>query len=97
MRDLKRFSKLACHGLIPGWNPLDAVRKFAPVCGLMKLLAGLARSVTSLFGRRDDALNRSKLVGLYLTQTNAKDGAASEFNQRRQRRNGKYSHNRERA
>jgi hypothetical protein len=60
----------------------------------MKILASLARS---LFGRRQDALNRSKLVGLYLSQTNGKDGAASEFHARRERRNGKYSHNRERA
>jgi hypothetical protein len=32
-----------------------------------------------------------------LTQTNGKDGVASEFHQRRERRNGKFSHNRERA
>jgi hypothetical protein len=63
----------------------------------MKILSGFARSISSLFGRRGDDLNRSKLVGLYLTQANGKDGAASEFSQTRQRRNGKYSHNRERA
>jgi hypothetical protein len=63
----------------------------------MKLLTGLARSISGLFGKRAGALNRSKLVGLYLNQANGKDGVASEFNQRRQRRNGKYSHNRERA
>ncbi|HVK59795.1 MAG TPA: hypothetical protein VM735_13500 [Candidatus Kapabacteria bacterium] len=63
----------------------------------MKILAGVARSVSSIFGRKENQLNRSKLVGLYLTQANGRDGAASEFNQTRQRRNGKYSHNRERA
>jgi hypothetical protein len=63
----------------------------------MKILSGLARSFSSLFGRRGDDLNRSKLVGLYLTQANGKDGATSDFSQTRQRRNGKYSHNRERA
>jgi hypothetical protein len=63
----------------------------------MKILAGVARSFSSIFGRKENQLNRSKLVGLYLTQANGRDGAASEFNQTRQRRNGKYSHNRERA
>ena len=63
----------------------------------MKILAGVARSVSSIFARKGEQLNRSKLVGLYLTQTNGRDGAASEFSQTRQRRNGKYSHNRERA
>lgn len=63
----------------------------------MKIFAGLARGFSSFFGKRGDELDRSKLVGLYLTQANGKDGAASEFHQRRQRRNGKYSHNRERA
>ena len=63
----------------------------------MKLFAGMARGLSSLLGRRGEELNRSKLVGLYLTQTNGKEGAASEFGQSRQRRNGKYSHNRERA
>ena len=63
----------------------------------MKILAGVARSVSSIFSRKGEKLNRSKLVGLYLTQANGRDGAASEFNQTRQRRNGKYSHNRERA
>lgn len=63
----------------------------------MKMLAKIARSVTGLFGRKEDELNRSKLVGLYLSQANGKDGAASEFHARRERRNGKYSHNRERA
>jgi hypothetical protein len=63
----------------------------------MKILAGVARGFSSIFGRKENQLNRSKLVGLYLTQANGRDGAASEFNQTRQRRNGKYSHNRERA
>lgn len=64
----------------------------------MKYLAGLARNIAALFGRRDSvSVSRSKLVGLYLTQTNGKDGPTAEFHQTRQRRNGKYSHNRERA
>jgi hypothetical protein len=63
----------------------------------MKILTVVARRVTSLFGRKEKELDRSKLVGLYLTQANGRDGAAPEFSQTRQRRNGKYSHNRERA
>lgn len=63
----------------------------------MKVLSGFARSISRIFGRRGDDLNRSKLVGLYLTQANGKDGTSTEFSQTRQRRNGKYSHNRERA
>lgn len=60
----------------------------------VKLLTGLWRFFS---GSKNGALNKSKLVGLYLTQANGKDGLTSEFNQNRQRRNGKYSHNRERA
>jgi hypothetical protein len=63
----------------------------------MKFLAGLTRNISRVFGRRDRNLSRSKLVGLYLSQANGRDGAASEATQTRQRRNGKYSHNRERA
>jgi hypothetical protein len=60
----------------------------------MKVLAKFARS---LFPSKKAGLSQSKLVGLYLNQANGKDGVAPEFSQTRQRRNGKYSHNRERA
>jgi hypothetical protein len=63
----------------------------------MKILAGFARGVSNIFGRKKDQLDRSKLVGMYLNQANGREGATSEFSQTRQRRNGKYSHNRERA
>jgi hypothetical protein len=63
----------------------------------MKIITGLARSVSGLFGRKDKELKGSKLVGLYLSQANSKDGLTTQFNPSRQRRNGKYSHNRERA
>ena len=69
---------------------------FAQYAG-MRILAGVARSISTMFSRKKDQLDRSKLVGMYLTQANGRDGAASEFSQTRQRRNGKYSHNRERA
>ena len=32
----------------------------------MKILAGVARGFSSIFGRKANQLNRSKLVGLYL-------------------------------
>jgi hypothetical protein len=63
----------------------------------MKILTGLTRSLSRLFAKSEKDLNRSKLVGLYLNQANGRDGVASELGQSRQRRNGKYSHNRERA
>jgi len=62
----------------------------------MKIVARLTRTLSRVFGKNEKDLNRSKLVGLYLNQTNGRDGAA-ELAQTRQRRNGKYSHNRERA
>jgi hypothetical protein len=63
----------------------------------MKILAGITRSLSRVFSRDEKQLSRSKLVGMYLNQANGRDGAASEAAQVRQRRNGKYSHNRERA
>lgn len=63
----------------------------------MKILAGVTRCLVRVFGRDEKELNRSRLVGLYLNQANGRDGAASDASQTRQRRNGKYSHTRERA
>ena len=71
--------------------------RFCRIVSPMKILAGLTRSLSRIFGRSEQDLKRSQLMGLYLTQTNAREGASSEFSQTRQRRNGKYSHNRERA
>ena len=50
-----------------------------------------------VFGRRDQALDRTKLVNLYFTTTNGRDGYSPEIQENRTRRNGKYSHHRERA
>ncbi len=60
----------------------------------MKLLSTFVRW---LIGSKEKPLNRSQLVGLYLSQANGKDGLTSELNNNRQRRNGKSSPNRERA
>ena len=63
----------------------------------MNIFAGITRKLSRIFGRDEKELNRSRLVGMYLNQANGRDGAASEASQTRQRRNGKYSHSRERA
>jgi hypothetical protein len=63
----------------------------------MKLIKCLVRRISTFFGRKEERLDESKLVGLYLSQANGKEGVATDFNLSRQRRNGKYSHNRERA
>jgi hypothetical protein len=64
----------------------------------MKLVTGFTRMFGRMFGRKDEALDRSKLVNLYFSTTNEQRGAYSPENQEnRTRRNGKYSHHRERA
>lgn len=63
----------------------------------MKLVTGLSRIWSLMFGRRKDPLDRSKLVGIYLSTTNERDGYSPELQENRTRRNGKYSHHRERA
>ena len=40
---------------------------------------------------------RSTLVGMYLSQANSRDSYTSDLQQNRTRRNGKFSHNRERT
>ena len=63
----------------------------------MKLVTGLTRVLNRVFGRKDAPLDRAKLVGIYLTTANDRDGYSPEIQERRTRRNGKYSHHRERA
>ena len=63
----------------------------------MKVIFDLTKRIATLFGSKKSDLSQSKLVGMYLNQTNSKDGYSSEREQSRQRRNGKYSHTRERA
>lgn len=62
----------------------------------MSIFSGLKR-LLARSGRSSSKPDRSTLVGMYLNQANSKDGYSSEQQQNRQRRNGKYSHNRERA
>lgn len=49
-----------------------------------------------VFGSRPPHSKTSRLMGMYLDQTNSKNTFVSEFQETRQRRNGKYSLNRER-
>ena len=63
----------------------------------MKVVTGFTRILGRVFGRKDSQLDRTKLVNLYFTTTNARDGYSPEIQENRTRRNGKYSHHRERA
>jgi hypothetical protein len=63
----------------------------------MKWFNALSRLFQKGSNRPKAGLSNSHLVGMYLSQANGKDGYSSEFQQTRERRNGKYSHNRERA
>lgn len=64
----------------------------------MNMVTGFTRMLNRVFGRRDAPLDRSKLVNLYFSTTNEQRGSYSpEAQENRTRRNGKYSHHRERA
>jgi hypothetical protein len=63
----------------------------------MKLVTGITRLFRRVLGGSNQPLDRSKLVGIYLTSTNDRDGYLPELQENRTRRNGKYSHHRERA
>ena len=63
---------------------------------MRKLINTIANLIGKLFGRNDDKLSRSKLVGMYLTRTNHNKSLSVEMQLTRQRRNGKFSTKRER-
>lgn len=63
----------------------------------MKLVTGISRLFSRMLGSKNGALDRSKLVGMYLSNTNDREGYLPELQENRTRRNGKYSHHRERA
>jgi hypothetical protein len=60
-------------------------------------LGWIQKALMTIFGNRYGRLNKSKLVGMYLEQTNRRELYSAELQANRQRRNGRYSHNRERA
>jgi hypothetical protein len=58
------------------------------------------RSIVRKLGRlvpSGKAAKSSKLFGIYLAQANTKGLYSTQIRETRERRNGKYSHNRERA
>ena len=63
----------------------------------MKIVTGFTRMLSRVFGRKQKSLDRTKLVNLYFSATNGRDGYSPEIQENRTRRNGKYSHHRERA
>jgi hypothetical protein len=63
----------------------------------MKLVTGLHRLFKRVIGGGGQPLDRSRLVGMYLSSTNDREGYSPEMQENRTRRNGKYSHHRERA
>ena len=64
----------------------------------MKLFSAISRWAGRAFGiGRNNQVTRSKLVGMYLNQANSREAYSQEYQENRQRRNGKYSTNRERA
>jgi hypothetical protein len=63
----------------------------------MKLVTGISRLFSRMLGSKNGPLDRTKLVGMYLSTTNDREGYSPELQENRTRRNGKYSHHRERA
>lgn len=63
---------------------------------MKKWVEWLAGRCRVFFRKRPGNVTRSQLMGLYLTQTNRRNHYFSEYKMSRERRNGKYSHRRER-
>ena len=63
----------------------------------MKFVRALTRQIAGIFSGPKSSLNRSQLMGIYLSDTNGRDGYSAEIQANRQRRNGKHTHTRERA
>lgn len=64
----------------------------------MNWLLKIGRVAGGLFGRRkDDALSRSDLVSIYMSQTNGRQIYRGGVQANRDRRNGRSLHDRERA
>lgn len=64
----------------------------------MKLINALTRWASRAVGSpKAGKISRSQLVGMYLSQANSRDSYSPEFQENRQRRNGKFPATRERA
>jgi hypothetical protein len=82
----------------------ELYRKNLPFTGVykkrsysMKFVAGISRLFGRMFGGRKESLDQTRLVGIYMSQANARDGYTADHQANRTRRNGKFSHVRERA
>jgi hypothetical protein len=64
---------------------------------VMKIVRTLGRQLAGFFSSKKRAASASQLMGIYMSDTNGRDGYSAELQANRQRRNGKYSHTRERA
>lgn len=64
---------------------------------MKSVFSSVVRLVRSLWSPRKNSLNRSRLVGLYMSQTNGRDRYSTDFKRSRERRNGRHTHDRERA
>ena len=64
----------------------------------MKLISAITRWASRAVGSpKAGKPSRSQLVGMYLNQANSRDCYSPEFQENRQRRNGKFATTRERA
>ncbi len=60
-------------------------------------ISKVSRLLLKVANASKDRPKRFTLVGMYLSHANSRDTYTSELQQNRTRRNGKFSHNRERA
>ena len=66
-------------------------------CRMKVVFRKILNAWCRMFSSPHKDVNRSRLVGMYLSRTNSKSALSTEFLQTRQRRNGKFSINRERV
>ncbi|MCF7669098.1 MAG: hypothetical protein K9N48_04900 [Verrucomicrobia bacterium] len=64
---------------------------------MKRILYGLIGFVKRLFLKRHIALDRSRLMSMYLSQANRTSGVPGRMDKTRERKDGKYSYNRERV
>jgi len=78
-------------GLPHAWN-LDSLR-----ARMMQRLVIIARRLTNLLGRPQPTVNRSQLMGMYLSQANRTSVIGGRGAENRQRQDGKFAQNRRRG
>lgn len=63
---------------------------------MKSIVLSISRLMGRFFSSPERKLTRSQLVGLYLVETNVREGAAGDLLSTRQRRNGRHSQTRTR-